>query len=151
MTRAESGDTVTITYEGYLEDGEIFDSSEDNGPIQFKIGSGDVMDAIEDGVVGMELQETRTIPSDPERAFGHRLEELVHTVDRSSWDQKTEISPGAVVGFKTEYQGQEHSIPATVTAVEGDQVTIDFNHPLAGKNVVFKITLQDIQKGDSSN
>lgn len=149
MTKAENSDTVTITYEGYLEDGEIFDSSEDNGPLEFRIGSGEVMPAIEEGVVGMEPRETKTISSGPERAFGHRMEELVHTVDRSSWDQEIDISPGVVVGFKTEYQGEEHNIPATVAGVNGDKVTIDFNHPLAGKKVNFQITLQEIAKADS--
>ncbi|MFO7761829.1 MAG: FKBP-type peptidyl-prolyl cis-trans isomerase [Thermodesulfobacteriota bacterium] len=150
MTKAESGDTVTITYEGYLEDGEIFDSSKDNGPLEFKIGSGSVLPAIDEGVVGMEVKETRTISSEPEKAFGHKLEDLIHTVDRSSWEQDVEISPGVIVGFKTEHQGEKHDIPATVTEVNGDRVTIDFNHPLAGKKLNFQVTVQDIKKGDSA-
>ncbi|MFP3982356.1 MAG: peptidylprolyl isomerase [Desulfurivibrionaceae bacterium] len=147
MTKAEHGDTVIITYDGYLEDGEIFDSSEDNGPLEFRIGEGSVLPAIEEGVMGMEVRETRTISPDPENAFGPRMEELVQTVDRDNWDRDAEIVPGTVVGFKNQYQGEEHNIPATVIEVNGDRVTVDFNHPLADKQLHFQVTLQDIKKG----
>ncbi|RJX33649.1 MAG: peptidylprolyl isomerase [Desulfurivibrio sp.] len=145
MLKAKPGDLVTVTYDGMLENGEIFESSKDTGPLQFRIGTGSVMIAFEKAVIGMAAGESREIRLQPEEAYGLPKEELIHTVDRSSWEKKADIRPGVVVGMTMEKDGEQHQLPATVTAVAGDQVTIDFNHPLAGKLVIYKITVHNIE------
>jgi peptidylprolyl isomerase len=146
MKTAQQGDFVTLIYEGSLEDGEIFESSSDTGPLNFQIGSGTVMPCFEEGVIGMKIEETKEINLAPKDGYGERQEELVQSINRSSLGKNADIKPGIVVGMDMEKDGQTHQIPAMVTDVQGDMVTIDYNHPLAGKKIIFKITLQEIKK-----
>jgi len=146
MKTAQQGDFVTVIYEGSLENGEIFESSSDTGPLHFQIGSGSVMPCFEEGVIGMKIEETKEINLAPMDAYGERQEELVQTINRSSLGKKMDIQPGIVIGMNIEKDGQPHQIPAMVTGVQGDMVTIDYNHPLAGKKIIFTITLQEIRK-----
>ncbi|MBU0908630.1 MAG: hypothetical protein KJ717_03615, partial [Proteobacteria bacterium] len=76
---------------------------------------------------------------------GLSKEELIHTVSLASWDKKADIKPGVVVGMTMEKDGEQHQVPAMVTEVSGDKVTIDFNHPLAGKQILYKLTVQNIE------
>ena len=146
MKTAQQGDFVTLIYEGSLEDGEIFESSSDTGPLNFQIGSGTVMPCFEEGVIGMKIEETKAINLAPKEAYGERQDELVQSINRSSLGKNADIKPGIVVGMDMEKDGQTHQIPAMVTDVQGDMVTIDYNHPLAGKEIIFKITLKEIKK-----
>lgn len=145
MQKAKPGDLVTVIYDGILENGEIFESSQDTGPLKFRLGTASVMPGFEEAVVGMGINESKEIRLQPEEAYGLPRQELIHTVSRSSWDADADIKPGVVVGMSMEKDGKQHQVPAMVTAVSGDMVTIDFNHPLAGKQVVYKITLQHIE------
>lgn len=145
MQKAKPGDLVTVIYDGILENGEIFESSQDTGPLQFRIGTASVMAGFEEAVVGMGINESKEIRLQPEEAYGLPRQDLIHTLARSSWDKNMDIKPGVVVGMTMEKDGKQHQVPAMVTAVSGDMVTIDFNHPLAGKPVVYKITLQHIE------
>lgn len=144
MPRAKLGDLVTVIYDGKLETGEIFESSQETGPLKFRIGTGGVMPAFEEGVIGMELDETREIILQPEQAYGQEQKELIHTLPRSTWPPDADIRPGVVLGMSLEKDGKDHKIPAMVTDLMGDLVTINFNHPLAGKKVIFRITLKKI-------
>ncbi|MEW6291383.1 MAG: peptidylprolyl isomerase [Thermodesulfobacteriota bacterium] len=145
MQKAKPGDLVTVIYDGILENGEIFESSQDTGPLKFRLGTASVMPGFEEAVVGMGINESKEIRLQPEEAYGLPRQDLIHTVSRSSWDADADIKPGVVVGMSMEKDGKQHQVPAMVTAVSGDMVTIDFNHPLAGKQVVYKITLQHIE------
>lgn len=145
MQKAKPGDLVTVIYDGILENGEIFESSQDTGPLKFRLGTASVMPGFEEAVVGMGINESKEIRLQPEEAYGLPRQELIHTVSRSSWDADADIKPGVVVGMSMEKDGKQHQVPAMVTTVSGDMVTIDFNHPLAGKQVVYKITLQHIE------
>lgn len=145
MLKAKPGDLVTVIYEGILENGEIFESSQDTGPLQFRIGTASVMLAFEMAVIGMEINESKEIRLKPEEAYGLPREDLIHTLSRSTWDKNADIKPGVVLGMTMEKDGEQHQVPAMVTAVSGDMVTIDFNHPLAGKQIFYKLTLQNIE------
>jgi FKBP-type peptidyl-prolyl cis-trans isomerase 2 len=145
MLKAKPGDLVTVIYEGIIENGEIFESSQDTGPLQFRIGTGSVMAGFEEAVIGMGINESKEIRLQPEEAYGLPKEELIHTIGRSTWDENADIKPGVVLGMTMEKDGKQHQVPAMVTAVAGDMVTIDYNHPLAGKQVIYKITVQNIE------
>ncbi|MDH5523405.1 MAG: peptidylprolyl isomerase [Desulfobulbaceae bacterium] len=144
MQRATKNDLVTITYEGFLANGEKFQSSEDDAPLAFQFGHNNLMPDFEKAVLGMAINETKTITIPPEQAFGPRQDDLTMTVSRSSFGDHP-LSLGTVVGMKREENGETHQIPATVIAIDNEQVTVDFNHPLAGQELTYNITLISIQ------
>lgn len=143
--RVTTNDYVAVTYEGMLKNGEIFESSDDIGPLTFKVGSNNVMAGFEKGVLGMAENETKTIILTPEEAYGHKDSNLVHTIDRKNFKGK-EIKVGTVLGMTMSKDGQEHQIPATVIAVMNNKIKVDFNHPLAGQELTYQITLQTISQ-----
>jgi len=144
MQPAQLGDLVTVLYDGKLENGEVFESSADTGPISFTLGDGSVMPAFEAAVIGMQPGESKIIKIKPENAYGLHSPELVHIVSRAAVNPDCELTPGMVVGLNMEVEGQMQKVPATITALEEDKVTVDFNHPLAGQELLYKITLQSI-------
>ncbi len=151
MNAAKNGDLVTVIYEGMLEDGQVFESSNESGPFEFKIGEETVMPGFEQAVTGMTPGQTKKILMNPENAYGVYQKELVQSIKRSSLGKDADIKPGLVLGMTMEQDGQEHKIPATVIEVSGDDVTIDYNHPLAGKKVVYLITLDKVNGQGASS
>ena len=145
MRKVQTGDHVNIEYEGMLENGEIVERSSDTGPVEFGLGKNIMPPGFEKALIGMREGEEKIITMAPEEAFGPRDENLIHTVNRSVLGEKIQPKPGMVIGMTLDKEGPPHKIPALVTAVEGDEVTIDFNHPLAGKTLIYKLTLKAIK------
>lgn len=143
MQRVSENDSVTIIYDGLLSTGEKFDSSQDTGPLQFQLGTGGVLPAFEQAVLGMAPQETKSITVAAKDAYGLRNEDLIMTVSRQGLADQP-IAPGMLLGMNMEHDGQQHKVPATVLSVEADTVTVDFNHPLAGQDITYQITLLSI-------
>lgn len=144
MQPAQTGDQVVVVYDGVLASGEVFESSADTGPLEFTLGDGSVMPAFEAAVRGMKAGESKNIKVPPQGAYGERNEELVHTVPRSAVNTQADLAPGMVIGMTMERDGKSHQVPAMITAVNGDQITVDFNHPLAGQDLVYRITVQSV-------
>ena len=142
MQQAKQGDTVQVHYKGSLEDGTVFDSSEGAEPLQFTIGSGDVIPGFEEAIVGMSAgdQKRQTIPAD--QAYGARREELVFQVEREQLPPNSDVSVGDYlrIGFP---DGRTAAVQ--VAEMDDASVTLDANHPLAGKTLVFDLTLVGIQ------
>ncbi len=149
MQPAQIGDQVTLLYEGKLENGDLFESSSDTGPLSFTIGDGSVLPAFEAAVIGMQPGESKIIKIKPENAYGPHNPELVQTVGRNCFKAGCEPSPGMVVGMTMEVEGSPRQVPATITGVAGDRVTVDFNHPLAGQELLYRLTLQSIDQPSS--
>jgi len=143
MQQAKLGNSVTIVYEGLLAKGEKFESSEDTGPLSFLLGSGSVFPAFEQAVIGMAPGEKKTITVPAAEAHGAQRPELILTLPRNAFADK-EIAVGMVLGMNMEREGQQHSVPATVLAVDNTSVTVDFNHPLAGQDITYQIALLSI-------
>lgn len=143
MQRVSENDTVTIIYDGLLPTGEQFDSSQDTGPLQFQLGTGSVLPAFEQAVLGMVAQETKSITVAAKDAYGLKNEELILTVSRQGLADQA-IAPGMILGLNMEKDGEQHKVPATVLAVGAETVTVDFNHPLAGQDITYRITLLSI-------
>ncbi|MFA6499397.1 MAG: peptidylprolyl isomerase [Desulfurivibrionaceae bacterium] len=143
MQRVSENDTVTIVYDGLLSSGEKFDSSQDAGPLQFQLGTGGVLPAFEQAVLGMTPQETKSINVAAKDAFGLKNEDLIMTVSSQGFAGQP-LAPGMIIGMNMEQDGQQHKIPATVLAVEAETMTVDFNHPLAGQDITYQITLLSI-------
>lgn len=143
MQHVKPNDNVTILYEGLLNDGEIFESSKDSGPLSFTIGQGEVMPAFEQAIIGMAENETKTIQIPAAEAYGLKNKELIQTVSLKVFGGKT-INPGTLVSMPLEKNGAVHKVPGLVTKVEKNKATVDFNHPLAGQDLTFTITLKTI-------
>ena len=93
----------------------------------------------------MAVGETKSITLSPDEAYGPRDEELLHTVEKEVFGSDVVPNPGMVLGMTIERHGQKHKIPALILEVKGDQVIIDFNHPLAGKTLNYQLTLKEIK------
>lgn len=140
MQQATLGDSVTVMYEGLLANGEKFESSAETGPLRFRLGTGAVLLAFEEAVLGMAPGEEKTITIPADKAYGAQRRELVLTLGRDAFAGK-EIAAGMVLGMNMEKDGEQHSVPATVLAVDSTGVTVDFNHPLAGQDLTYQISL----------
>lgn len=143
MAQVESGDKVKVHYEGKLEDGSTFDSSAGRDPLEFTVGSQQVIPGFDNGVVGMEEGAKKKIEIAPDQAYGEHREDLVVDVDKSSFPEDQQPTVGA------SFQAQSPDgrvTPVKVIAVEGDKVTLDANHPLAGKTLVFEVEMVEITK-----
>lgn len=142
MSKAKDGDTVKVHYTGKLEDGTIFDSSKDGEPLELTIGAGNLIPGFEKGVIGMERGGSTTITVPPEEAYGPYKEELVAKVKKEDFPEN--ITP--LVGEQLQLrQPDGNIIKVIITEIEGGMVTLDGNHPLSGKTLIFDIELVEIQ------
>jgi FKBP-type peptidyl-prolyl cis-trans isomerase 2 len=141
MSRAKNGDTVRVHYTGKLENGEVFATSEDGQPLEFTVGSGKVIPGFEKSIIDMESGDTRTVTVPPEEGFGERCEELVVDVQRSKLPE--EVEPAVGEQLKS-HDASGNVMTMIVTDVDEDTVTLDANHPLAGRTLTFTIELIDI-------
>ncbi len=138
MAQAKMGDKVQVNYRGTLADGSEFDSSAGNPPLEFTIGEGEVIPGFEQGVIGMALGESKIVTIPADQAYGPRLEEMIADVERSQIPVEIEL----VVGSQLEVsQEGGPSYVVMITSVDEETVTLDANHPLAGKALTFEISL----------
>ena len=143
MATAKSGDKIQVHYTGKLEDGTTFDSSAGREPLQFQLGEGQVIPGFDQGIIGMEYGEKKTITIPPEQAYGDRRDDLVTEVESSVFPE--EVKPA--VGAKLQMELKDgNKIPVEITAIEGEKVTLDANHPLAGKTLIFEVELVETSK-----
>lgn len=141
MQQAKQGDVVHVHYRGTLEDGSEFDSSEGSDPISFTLGSGEVIPGFEQAIAGMSAGEKKTQTIDAENAYGERRDELVFTVGRDQLPPGNDIEIGDMlrVGFP-----DGSSAAVQVASMDEASVTLDANHPLAGKALTFELELVSI-------
>jgi len=143
MQKVTSGLFVSVDYTGTLENGDIFDSSEGRQPLEVQIGSGTVIPGFESALLGMSLNETKTVTLSPEEAYGHRDERRMHDFPKSDVPAGMEPEVGQTLMLTTP-QGQQ--IPARVDSVDEDKVVFDLNHPLAGQSLTFQIEVVGISE-----
>ena len=140
MSPAKNGDTVKIHLTGRLENGEVFSKPEDK-PFEFTLGSGELIPGFEKGIVGMEVGQTKTIAVPPEEAYGPRNEELMVDVKKTTLPEN--ITP--VIGQQLQIRRRSGDLlKATIAGVDEDTVTLDANHPFAGKTLLFEVKLVEI-------
>ena len=136
-----NGDRVKVEYIGTLDDGTVFDSSEKHGgPLEFEVGDGQLIKGFENAVIGMEKGEEKEIKLQPSEAYGNHNPQLIRKEPRDQLS-KEELQPGMILGVNLP---NEAPIPAKILEVTDESVTIDLNHPLAGKVLNFKIKVVDI-------
>ena len=141
MTRAKQGDTVKIHYTGRLQDGSVFDSSSGSEPLQFTIGSGQVIPGFEDAVAGMPTGEKKTVEIPCDKAYGERNPSMVMQVNRKH--VPPEINPE--VGLRLQMGSPSGElVNVEVIEVNDENITLDANPPLAGEDLIFDIELVEI-------
>ncbi|UCG09468.1 MAG: peptidylprolyl isomerase [Desulfobacterales bacterium] len=141
MAQAKIGDTVKINFTGKLEDETIVDSSQDQSPLEFTIGNGDVISGLEQGVIGMAVGDKKTLKILPEDAFGQRHEELLVEINKSEFPEH--INP--TIGLHLQIQQSDGQIfKVKVVEMTEDTLTLDGNHPLAGTTLHFDVEMVEI-------
>jgi peptidylprolyl isomerase len=141
MTKAKLGDTVKVHYTGKLKDGTEFDTSFPDDPLQFTIGSGKIIPGFEEAVIGMSPGQSKTEEILAEQAYGSHQEEMVLEVDRDKIP--SHISPTVGQQLEVRY-ADNRTVSVIVTEVSDTILTLDANHPLAGKDLIFEIELMEI-------
>jgi len=144
MAEAKQGDTVQLHYMGKLQDGTIFDSSRERHPLQFTIGKGQVIAGFEQAVVGMKIGELKTARIPMEQAYGPHRDDMIVTMDRGKLPPGTNPKIGQRLEI-TQIDNQTSLV--TVTEVTESTLTLDANHPLAGKELTFDLELVGIVEG----
>ncbi len=138
----KEGNKVKIEYTGTLDDGMVFDSSEKHKkPLEFEVGSKQVIKGFEDAVKGMAEGEEKEIKLEPQDAYGNLNPDLVKKVPKEQLPTDKELKSGMVLLASLPNGTQ---LPCKVTKVEDKEVTLDMNHPLAGKKLNFKIKVVEI-------
>jgi peptidylprolyl isomerase len=137
----ENGHKISVHYTGTFEDGEQFDSSRERGPLDFEVGAGQMIKGFDLAVVGMKVGESKTITLPPEEAYGSKNEEMLVEVKRENFPEGMELEVGMQLQL-TNQDGQP--VPAVVANIGEEEVTMDVNHPMAGKTLIFDIEIVEI-------
>lgn len=140
MAVVKKGDKIKVDYTGSLEDGKVFDSSEKHGqPLEFEAGAGVVVKGFDNAVIGMSVGEEKTVTLKSEEAYGEPNPQAIQKVPVDKFPK--EAKEGMMIGVPLA-NGQQ--IPARIIKVDEKEVTIDMNHLLAGKTLIFKIKIVEI-------
>lgn len=139
--QAKQGDTVKVHYKGSLEDGTVFDSSLERDPLVFTLGEGRVISGFDEAVTGMSEGESKAARVPAEKAYGPHRDDMVLDVGRENIPESLDVQVGQQLQLQQE---NAQPIPVTVTDVSDEAVTLDANHPLAGKDLTFELELLEI-------
>jgi peptidylprolyl isomerase len=143
MNQAKSGDRVKIHYTGKLNDGTVFADSKKSEPLEFTLGAGQIIPGVDEAVQGMEPGQSKTVTIPPEKAYGPRQEGL--TKDIPKGDLPEGMQPQVGQSLKVDRPNGEPMI-VSITAVSDSNITVDANHPLAGKDLDFKLELLEVSE-----
>ena len=141
MSAAKKGDKVQVHYKGTLTDGSVFDSSEGREPLEFELGTGQVIPGFENAVEGMTVGEEKTVNIPVDEAYGPHHPEMMLDVERTQLPPDMEPQVGLMLQVTTE-QGQVAHM--TIAEVGETTIKLDGNHPLAGKDLTFELNLVKI-------
>jgi peptidylprolyl isomerase len=136
MKKVQEGDFVTVHYTGKLSNGEVFDTSQGRQPLEVQVGAGTVIPGFDEALRGMEENETKNFTIEPEKAYGRHDENLQRSFQRSELPEGLDPKVGDTLALKTPTGEQ---VPVWVAEADEHEITIDMNHPLAGKTLNFEI------------
>lgn len=141
MSIAKTGDQVAVHYTGKHTDGAIFDSSVGKTPLEFKLGTGMVIKGFDDGVTGMTIGEKKTVLIPAVEAYGEHSPENTVTLERAQIPSHIELEVGSSLSM---HQDGGHVVEVVITDLSESHVTLDANHPLAGRDLTFELELVSI-------
>ncbi len=137
---------VTIHYELKDAAGEVLDSSKGQDPLVYLHGAGNIIVGLEEALIGKKIGEEVDAVIAPEKAYGLPVDALIQTVPRSAFGESIDQ---VSVGMRFQAETEQGPVPVVVTAMEGDTVTVDGNHPLAGKELFFKVSVSDVREASA--
>jgi FKBP-type peptidyl-prolyl cis-trans isomerase SlpA len=141
------GTIVTMHFKVSFKDGMVADASEEGQPMTFTMGDGSLISGLEMAITGLKAGDKQTVELDPLNAFGYSDPDNIHHLPRSEFSDDLPVDPGTIIAFSTP-SGDE--IPGMIREVKDDVVTVDFNHPLAGHDIIFEVDIVDIKPPVSS-
>ena len=143
MKKKQTIRKAAIFLQGKLENGEIFEETPPDHPVLITLGQNSFFPVIEQALYTMKTGETRTFSLSPDQAYGPHHKHLVQKIDRSVFGNRMDPQPGMILSLSLEGESGPEQVPATVIAVSPEYITVDYNHPLAGKEVTYIVTLQE--------
>jgi peptidylprolyl isomerase len=141
MAHVKKGTKVKVFYTCKLKDGTVVESNIGKAPLEFVVGKGKVIKGFDTALVGMDLGQTKTVVFKPAEAYGQKDQALIWTVGAGELPQGVEVQAGSEVAFS---RADGTPVEGRIDKIEGDQVTIDGNHPLAGRSLTFEIKLTGV-------
>lgn len=138
------GQTVTLDYVLRLDDGEVYEESEANFPLEFVQGQGQIIKGLESGLYGMQIGEEREIVVKPLDGYGEYDSDDLEIVPRNSLPKDLELSVGSILQFRDAETNEVHV--AIVAKYDDHKVLMDFNHPLAGETLHFQVRVIDLRR-----
>lgn len=142
------GSEVTMYFTLHIKDGPVADATEPGEPMTFRMGDGSLIHGLEMAITGLKAGDKQSVELDPLNAFGYADPDNIHSMPRSEFSDELPLDPGIVIAFSTP-SGDE--VAGTIREVQGDDVIVDFNHPLAGLDVIFEVEIVDIRAADLQN
>ena len=142
MTQVKAGDTVRIHYTGTLNDGTVFDSSQGRDPLEFTVGSGEIIPGLDNALPGMSVGEEKSVAVPADDAYGQPDPNGRQEVPRDQIPEDIPLDPGTALQMQ---MPDGRAVPVTVAEVTEEAVVLDANHPLAGKDLNFEIEMVEIK------
>ena len=140
----QPGSEVVMHFSITLEDGTVADSTEGEEPLQFVMGDQTLIEGLELALYGLKVGDKQSLIIDPENAYGYPDPENIHAMQRDEFPEDMEIKKGVIIAFA---MPDEDEFPGTITEVDDKQVTVDFNHPIAGHEITFDVEILEIING----
>ena len=140
------GSEVLMHFTLSLADGTVADSTREGQPLRFVMGDGTLIEGLELVLYGLKVGDRQCLSIGPRDAFGFPEEENIHTMPRSEFPAEMQLEPGVIISFSTP-SGEE--VPGAIQEIKGDEVVVDFNHPLAGHEVIFDVEILEVKPGVS--
>jgi peptidylprolyl isomerase len=141
LEKVENGNYISVEYTGTLGNGQVFDSSQGQQPLEVLMGAGQIIKGFEAQLMGMALHEKKVFTLAPEDAYGTRNADLMQFIPRSEVPPEMDVKVGMIVGLVSP---QGHQVPARVVQLDDEKLTMDLNHPLAGEALTFAVEVVGI-------
>jgi len=141
----ENDKIATVNYTGSYLDGVVFDSSEGKEPLSFLVGHGQMISGFEKELLGAKVGDKREFTLTPDQAYGERDENAIQKMDKGQFPDDMNIEVGMIVGA----QSDQGPIQFTISAIDGEMVTIDFNHQMAGMTLRFNVEVVGVRDATS--
>lgn len=146
MKTVQQNDTITISYTGKLDNGDVFKVQDQTDPMEVTIGASEVPPTLEAALIGMAVGDTRKVRVPPDEGYGPRQKDLLQTIDSKEFIDKIQPKSGMILSLKVDKDGEELQVPATVIEIKEGKVVVDYNHPLAGHHLTYDIKILDINR-----
>lgn len=148
MLPVDQGTRVTLHFALSFPDGQVIDSTFDKTPATLEIGDGNLPEPFEAYLMGMQAGDRKRFDVPPEKGFGQHNPSNVQVFKRREFSADMVLEKGVVVSFADARQSE---LPGVVSRVEGDEVTVDFNHPLAGSTLTFEVEIIDVEPAQTAH